>query len=119
MKKIQRDKVEAIVVAPLWPTQIWFAQMLQMLVNIPYVIKAADNLLTLPYKEMKQPLRHSLNLMVCRISGETMKNKEFLETQPAYYSLHEEAELKISTVDISKNGFHIVVKNKLIKFKLL
>jgi hypothetical protein len=118
MKRIQRNKIEAIVVAVLWPTQIWFAQMLQVLVNIPYVIKAADNLLTLPYKKMKHPLRHSLNLMVCRISGETMKSKEFLEKQPAYYSLHREAGLKNSKVDISKNGFHIVVKNKLINFKL-
>lgn len=119
IKKIERDKAEAIVVAPLWPTQVWFARMLQMLVNSPIVIKAADNLLTLPYKEMKHPLRKTLNLMVCRISGETTKSKEFLETQPIYYSHHGESELKNSTVDTLRNGFCTVVKNKLIKFKFL
>jgi len=77
MRKIQRDKVEAIVGAN---TDMVCSDVAD--VNEHFLCyKSSTQPVTLPYKEMK----HSLNLMICRISEDTMKCKEFLETQSAYY----------------------------------
>lgn len=60
VKKIIKDKAYVLFVGPLWPTQPWFVQVMKLLKNNPYVIKANKKLLTLPYKDIVHPLEKTL-----------------------------------------------------------
>lgn len=57
VKKIIEDESEAVFVAPLWPTQTWFVQLLRLLVQTPVILIASDTLMTLSYKKDLHPLR--------------------------------------------------------------
>ena len=58
--KIQREKLEAIVIVPLWPTQSWFAYLLRMITDYPIIFSA--NHLYLPHKlGVPHPLHEKLS----------------------------------------------------------
>ena len=119
LKKLQMEQTTAILVAPLWPTQPWFIQAMNMLIDTPILILARDNLLTLPYKETVHPLAKTLNLMVCHISENVLLKREFLKKLPPSCCALGAVELKNSTKYLLKSGFSTAVKGKLVKFKLL
>ena len=48
IQKIQRDKAECILVAPVWTTQSWYTILLQLLIDQPIILPVKDNLLTIP-----------------------------------------------------------------------
>jgi len=116
LKKIKEEKTSAIMVVPIWPTQPWFPQILQMMIQKPVLLVARDNLLTLPYKNIRHPLWETLNLMACHISGNITLSEEFLESQPVSYCVPGDLQLRSSTKFLSINGFSSVVKGKLITF---
>ena len=119
VKKVQYDKTTAILVAPLWPTQAWFSQTMQMLIDTPIMVQTRDNLLSLPYKETVHPLRKTMNLMICQISGNSLLVKEYLLKQPISCSARGDKVLKNSTKYLSKDGFSTVAKGRLVKFRFL
>jgi hypothetical protein len=119
VKKVQYDKTTAILVAPLWPTQAWFSQTMQMLIDTPIMVQTRDNLLSLPYKETVHPLRKTMNLMICQISGNSLLVKEYLLKQPISCCARGDKVLKNSTKYLSKDGFSTVAKGRLVKFRFL
>lgn len=119
VKKIFHDKAEGIIVGPLWPTQPWFVHLLQMLVETPIIFHASDSLMTLPYKAVLHPLRKNLNLVACRVSGNSTKSEEFQKTLPKFYLHRGEPAPKNNIKHISKNGFCSVVKDRLVRFNVL
>lgn len=78
VRKICQDQTECVLVAPVWLTQPWFNRVLEILVDHPVILPVTDNLLTLPDTGVQHPLKDSLVLMVCRLSGCSSKNEEFL-----------------------------------------
>lgn len=119
VKKIIKDKADVLFVGPLWPTQPWFVQVMKLLINNPYVIKANKKLLTLPYKDIVHPLEKTLNLMVCRISGTDYKTEEFQRKLPLLSWHHGDQELKNNIKHISRNGLFSVLNGKRINFTRL
>ena len=70
LQKVQNDKATALLVAPNWPGQPWYAQIQLMLTDIPYPLPKEKSLLWLPFdQEAVHPLWRSLNLTVWPISG--------------------------------------------------
>lgn len=88
MRKICQDQAECVLVTPVWPTQPWFNRVLEILVDHPVILPVTDNLLTLPGTDVQHPLKDSLVLMACRLSGCSSKNEEFLAKQPPSYWHH-------------------------------
>jgi ribonuclease HI len=119
VKKVQDDKTTAILVAPLWPTQAWFSQTMQMLIDTPIMVQARNNLLSLPYKETVHPLRKTTNLIICQISGNSLLVKEYLLKLPISCCARGDKVLKNSTKYLSKDGFSTVAKGRLVKFRFL
>lgn len=119
VKKIQEEKTTAIIVVPIWPSQPWFPQILQLLIDKPIVLTAEKSLLTLPQRDILHPLWKTLNLMACHVSGNICMSTEFLNSQPTSLCAPGDPVLKSSTKYISKDGFYSVVKGKLISFKHL
>ncbi|XP_062596107.1 uncharacterized protein LOC134257519 [Saccostrea cucullata] len=88
VRKICQDQAECVLVAPVWPTQPWFNRVLEKLVDHPVILPVMDNLLTLPGTDVQHPLKDSLVLMACRLSGCSTKNEEFLIKQPRSFWHH-------------------------------
>ena len=42
------DKAEGILIAPIWPTQVWWPQMLRLFIRHPVALPQQKRLLTLP-----------------------------------------------------------------------
>ena len=83
LSKIQRETIScACLVAPAWPTQAWYPQLLAMLVDLPVLLPEEDDLLLSP-DQRPHPLQleGSLCLTAWPISGNTMKCEAFLKEQ--------------------------------------
>ena len=78
LQKLQEDQARALVIAPLWRTQVWFPQMCQMLISQPVPLPKEASLLQLPHDRTKQhPLWPKLQRMACLLSGRDSDNKTF------------------------------------------
>ena len=115
LQKTVRDTAECIIVVPLWPTQIWYPELLKLLVDHPRILPRG-NILSLPNSRKVHPLMNKLHLIACRLSGDPTKSETFRVKLPISYSHHGVEELKNNILHISRNGFHSVTKNRLIQF---
>ena len=119
IQKIHRDKAECILIAPIWPTQSWYTILLQLLIDHPVILPLKDNLLTIPQSEKVHPLHKKLRLMACRLSGNVIQTRNFLQKQPASSLSLGDLGHKDSTLVTLKSGLYSVVKGKLIHFVAL
>jgi ribonuclease HI len=116
LQKIQKENARAIIIAPVWPTQPWFAVLMKLIVRNP-VILPHQNLLYLPHQnEVQHPLQKTLIMMACLVSGIPSENKDFLEQLPASSCRPGNTQQNASMAAILKNGFSTVIKNKYLQF---
>ena len=75
LQKIQVEQVEALIVAPYWPTQSWFSQILSLAAQEPLIYKPSATNLILPQDpKAKYPLAEKLSLMVAVLSRKNIGN---------------------------------------------
>ena len=110
VQKISQDKAKGILVVPLWPTQPWFALLLQMLYDSPRVLPPGPKLLQHPNWDHPHPLHKKLHLMVCPLSGIPSDNLTFLQTQQNFSWPHGEQGPRNSTRRILNSGWTFVVR---------
>ena len=80
---------------------------------------AGMELVVYPSVHKAHTMKGKLKLMVCPLSGDTMKSEVFRSTLPMYCSTHGDPLLKRNTQFISRNGLYSVVKGKLLHIPLL
>ena len=119
IQKVQQDKAEVLLVAPVWVTQNWYTALLHMLVRTPLIFKVTQGTLYIPQSTQVHPLVNSLHLMACRISGEPTKAETFRNSLLESSCRHGEKELRSNIPPISTSGFRSVIKSKQIIFKPL
>ncbi len=116
LRKINADKAEGIVVVPKWPSQSWFPQMLNMLVQEPLRLPKSSTLLTQPHSGLSHPLNNKLELICCRLSGDPLRVQGFhrrLQT-----SCHPGGiQLGNSTMDTLNDGLTFAVSGNVIHCK--
>ena len=56
LRKVETDHAEGILIAPIWPTQVWWPQMLRLLITHPVALPQQRNLLKLPNANKVHPL---------------------------------------------------------------
>ena len=76
LRKVHLEELEGIIVVPGWSTQPFFSLLLDLLVDVPIIIRWRDNLLEHPQMPV-HPLGKRLRLMACRISGKRCKIRDF------------------------------------------
>ena len=79
LRKILQEKIDhLIIVTPTWQTQPWYAQLLKMSVQPPFLPLQIKNLL-IDLQDKNHPLieKGSLRLAVWKVSGKVCKCKEF------------------------------------------
>ena len=54
--KLRRNLGEGILVAPLWPTQNWWIDMMELLIDQPFIIPVTEDMLIIPNKDSVHPL---------------------------------------------------------------
>ena len=114
LQKMSQDRAQGVLIAPLWPTQTWFPVLLQHLCEQPWILLPRPDLLQHPFRSGPHPLHRSLHLMVCPVSGDPSAVTTFQRRLPTFsWHLGGQA-LKNSMPHTLKNGWHFVVKVKLI-----
>ena len=104
LSKVKREKVsELILVAPVWPTQPWFAVLLLMLYQKPIILPKYPSLLKNPLNE-PHPLMHQLNLAVWPVSGIPSRVKEFQEQRQVSSYPHGGKQQRQHTPAIGEDG---------------
>ena len=120
LQKIHRDQATGLLVVPFWPTQAWWPVLTKMLIKEPLVIPSRKNTLILPQDpKAVHPLSKQMLLLLCPLSGNTYKAKEFLHQLPTSSCNRGVPAQGCSTDPISRNGLHTAVNGKLIQFHLL
>ena len=114
LQKIQEEKAEGVIVVPVWPTQTWYTVLMELLVDVPRIIRKAQDRLRLPHSEKKHSLK--MTLMACRVCGSSSRNKEFLEKYYRSSNNHRGNQLEVSMQASLRNGQASVVKGIFVSF---
>ena len=119
LQKIRAEEVECIIVAPLWPTQVWFPMMMGMAVDAPRVLPPVESILKKPQEETTHPLAARMVLIGVRVSGKITKVKDFQKGLPKYSHRPGGSQLPSNINRIYKDGYFTVSNDRLIQFVLL
>lgn len=119
VQKINRDHTDCLMILPLWPTQIWYSAVMELLVDFPLVLPHKQRLLLLPETDKIHPLIKQMTLIACRLSGNPMKSKEFRKKLRTLSQHLGEKVLKNSILSLSEDGYVSVAHGKLIPFNHL
>lgn len=116
LQKLQEDQSTALMIAPIWPTQFWWPQLLSLLVAQPIILPQHQDLLTMPHSGAHHPLKNRLKMMACLVSSDTSKQMDYQNKLLTCSWNHGEAPQRSNMPVTSTNGPHFVLKNKLITF---
>lgn len=120
LRKINEDKATGIVIVPHWPTQAWWPYLMRMLIAVPLFLPRNRDTLLLPSDpDLLHPLHKNLNLLLCRLSGDSSQVKAFQQQLPMSSSSPGNLELRNSIEHTYTAGNSTVVNNIYILFQHL
>lgn len=111
LQKVEVDESEAVLVAPLWPTQAWWPHLIRLIKGPCYLLPNVRNILKLNHKPNKKHHLTRMRLIVFYISGRLCENEDYLKQAKISSSDHGVKALESNTTHILKNGF-ITVKGR-------
>ena len=120
LRKIQKDRVTAILITSVWQSQIWYPWLLKMSIKNPFLLPAKNTLLMNPQRS-NHPLIESgsLRLVVWLISINEWRQKEYLKRLQSSSQMPEVQVLKLVTNRPGISGLAGVHRDKLILFNAL
>lgn len=120
LQQITLQRVEVLLVAPMWTSQPWFGRMLQMCAGPPLILPKRQDLVVLPQSPQRvHQLINKLHLMACPLSGNISVAQAYQKTLPKSSSPHGGAVHSNSTGRIGPNGSHFVVGGRSLHCKFL
>jgi hypothetical protein len=118
MRKIAEDEAECLLIAPVWPTQFWFTDILYLLCDSPILLPYRTDILMLPGTlTSAQPLR--VQLADFHLSGRPSVTEAFRRTLPTSYSHHGVQPHSNNTVSMLRAGRPFLCKGRPIHFNLM
>ena len=119
LQKVQEDRTDAVLVAPIWKTQSWWPSLLGLICSKCYQVRQTKQNLYLPHnREKEYPLKR-LNLGVFCISGENSKTGGFKREQGILSCNPGETVLNKSTTLTFLSGLNFASQKELIPFNPL
>lgn len=114
LQNILEDQVpQGIMILPFWPTQVWWPQLLRMIIAIPFMLPKHQDLLSLSHSPQKfHPLRKKLTMLACLLSGSPSRIRVFHKQLQSSSWLHGEMEQRNNTVPTSGNGKPFLFRGK-------
>ena len=120
LQKILEEQVpQGIMILPLWPTQVWWPQLLKMLIAIPFVLLQQDLLSLSHSPQTLHPLRRKLTMLACLLSGNPSRVEEFQRQLLNSSWPPGGMEQRNNTVPTLPSGKSFVIKGKLVTFNHL
>ena len=117
LQKLQEDEAQAVLIAPLWPTQVWFTKLLGMICSTPVLLPHSKKILMHPGDaSLVHPLHASLKLMACRVSGRYSQTKAYQMSLPELFLQPGEDLPRYNIGAISENGVRFAIGQRLITF---
>ena len=94
LSKLQEEKVTATLIAPVWPNQIWFPQLLRNLIDLPILLPPTQDIVTNP-EGLTHPMamKGHLPLAAWPVSGDPTAQKDFRIELSASSGSHGEGQL--------------------------
>ena len=120
LQKIQSEKSTGVIVVPKWPTQPWWPVLMRMIIQHPLMLPQTSKTLLLPTNpDLRHPLHQKLTLLMCLLSGDPSKIRDFrAKLCPSSWLPGDKAH-KSNTPLTFASGNSSVVTNKLITFQQL
>ena len=120
LQKVEADSAEIVLIAPVWPTQPWFARLLRLCTDFPRKLKSTQTLLQLPQDPgHRHPLLPKMKLAAYRISGDPSRGRAFRRTLVNSCSTPGGTRHPHSTIRTSGSGSNFVQNDQLIPFQCL
>ena len=119
LNKIVRDKAELILIAPLWPNQEWFPDLLSLAIDNPVALPPTRTLLKQTFFHHFHQNPRILNLHAWRLSQDLTLREGFLRRCPRDSIFHRESLRAISMSLSGKCSLNGVNLKSLIRPKLL
>ena len=114
IQKIIQEKVETVVlIAPIWPTQVWFPQMLRQISQQSYILP--KNSLYLPQDSTRIHPIQNLRLGVFILSGKDSRIKDYQRSLQTSSYNHGDNQQGNNMGLISNNGCVFQINTKLIR----
>ena len=111
LQKLKREEAEMCIVVPFWKNQPFFSLLGSLLMDFPFLLSPShsENILFHPIDRSKEhPLKNSLNLIACRLSGKTFKTRVFLDRVQNSSLGHGDEALKRLIATMPRSGLDIV-----------
>ena len=117
LRKVIHEGATITLVCPVWPTQPWYAQLLQLVIATPILLPTTAGLLMGPQGQ-EHPLVNNKTLFLAewRVSGKAFSQKAYQDRLQTLFSLPKELQLRISTSHAGQSGWVGVINDKLIPF---
>ena len=113
ISKIIRGQSTGIMIVPWWPTQNWFPLMIQVLIDHPIKVPAAQKTLELTSNRKKlHPLFPKLRQLAVLLSGKPLKQQNFQTRLKKSFMIYGEPRRKHDMKSFRKNG-ETIVYNKM------
>ena len=119
LQKLEKDRGEAVLVAPIWPTQPWFAKLLHLIVEDSYVLPRIPDLLILPTNPTKRHPLKQMRLGMFRLSGKPWATAAYRNRLLTLSCPRGEIPQECNIGTITSSGCNFVIGNKLIRLKLM
>ena len=120
LNKVSQDKVDIILVAPIWTAQSWWPLLLNLLIEQPVLLLSSRHLLRDPADPQRiHPMFPRLHLAVFHVSGDSTKQWEF-QTMLRKFSFGHPANLQRKRINqLGDAGVAGVLRERLILFQHL
>ena len=115
IQKLCEEQAELILIAPLFPSQPWFPQLLNQISGQSFVLPKTHRVLYLP-GTTKQHRLTTMRMGAFRLSGNALQVREYLYKLQTSSSSRGDRQLQSNMGLISKDGCSFVIRNKLINF---
>ena len=118
LHKVLRDKIQAIIITPTWPTQVWYSQLLSHSSKLPVLLPKQCNLL-LDAQGFPHPLlvQKEFQLTAWTVSGLQQEVMDFQKGLPQLSLKHTETTHNYLMAMPGKNGCAGVVNKRLVHFQ--
>lgn len=116
LQKIEDDQVSrAILIVPVWTTQLWYPKLLKALIDFPVKLPQLSNLLTLAHNNQSHTMNtRKMFLIACLVSGNISLIKVFqTKLQKSFLNLGESQPM-FSMNTLGEAGFCGVIQDKLV-----
>jgi hypothetical protein len=61
------DQSECLIILPLWPTQIWYPLVMELLIQRPVMLPRKRKLLSIPQTDKMHPLQNQMRLYMIKM----------------------------------------------------